>query len=313
MKRQHRGLVAALALVSLTLWGVEDARRRDWADAPPRTAGQRANAKTPLQSLIAAEKSFAALSASKGMRTAFLANLDEQSVVFRPVAVNGMAVWKERPESQARLLWEPSYAEVAGSGDFGITTGPWELHPAPGGDPTVSYGQFFSVWGRDARTPWKVLVDIGVTHDKPAHGGLGDVEVASGPDHPATSTVDTTGSLMLMTIDRSMGTMVGRVGRNALGTWISKDLLYLRDGLAPTRAQQAQESLGGTIKHTTWRPAGSRVARSGDLGCTYGVREDSTGVSFQDPDTTAYVHVWRRLDPASQWKLAAVVESPVKR
>jgi hypothetical protein len=311
MKRPYRGLLAVLALVATTWWCAETPTPVAWAQTPPRNPAQRANAKTPLQSLVSAEKEFAALSDSKGMRAAFLANLDDQSVVFKPLAVNGKSVWKERPESQAKLLWMPSYAEVSAAGDFGVTSGPWEYHPAPGEDAAPSYGEFLSVWGRDPRTPWKVLLDIGVSHEKP-EGALDQVEATPGPVHPLSAASDSAGPAVLMTIDQSMAKMVGRIGGKAVGTWLAKDLLYLREGALPAKAQQANESLAGSIKHTNWRPSGSRVARSGDLGCTYGVREDSTGVPWEAPDTTAYVHVWRRLEASGQWKLAAVVESPVK-
>ena len=55
MMRSLCGLLAALALVFATLWSVGTATRPAWAtDAGPRTPGQRASAKTPVQSLVAA-------------------------------------------------------------------------------------------------------------------------------------------------------------------------------------------------------------------------------------------------------------------
>src|SRR5882762_3154427 len=102
-----------------------------------------AAASTGLDSLAAAEKGFAATSGEKGMKTAFLANLADDGIVFRPGPVNGQQWWRARPESKDELRWGPSYAELSGAGDLGFTTGPWEFR-SPGEKEPQAYGQFVS-------------------------------------------------------------------------------------------------------------------------------------------------------------------------
>ena len=46
-----------------------------------------------LRSLVEAERAFSRLSAEKGIRTAFLANLAPDSIVFRPLPVSGRKVY----------------------------------------------------------------------------------------------------------------------------------------------------------------------------------------------------------------------------
>ena len=84
-----------------------------------------------LQSLIDAERSFAATSVERGMKTAFLGSLRDDAILVRPGPVNGKQVWKKRPESRAQLAWAPSFAEVSGFGDLGFTSGPWEFRARP--------------------------------------------------------------------------------------------------------------------------------------------------------------------------------------
>src|SRR5262249_54913445 len=147
--------------------------------------------KTPLQSMVAAEKGFAKLASEKSVRTAFLANMADNSVIFRPLPVNGLESYRARPETSARLVWDPTYAEIAAAGDFGVTSCPGEFTPPS--DQTnaeKAYGTFLSVWRRDADRTWKVELDCGVSHAKP-DSGLGLAGFVAGPDHPAAG--DTAG------------------------------------------------------------------------------------------------------------------------
>ena len=92
-------------------------------------------AEANLASLIDAERSFAATSVERGMKSAFLANLRDDAVLFRPGPLNGKQLWRNRPDSKGTLAWAPSFAEVSGFGDLGFTYGPWEFRgpDAPGG------------------------------------------------------------------------------------------------------------------------------------------------------------------------------------
>ena len=138
-------------------------------------------ASAALDSLVAAERAFAARSVEKGMRDAFLEFLAADGVIFRPLATNGRAVWEARGPIPATLVWEPAFAEVSAAGDLGFTTGPWELRPNDAQRPT-GYGHFVSIWQRQSDGTWRVAVDIGVSHAKPAHG-LGSMDFTPGPLH----------------------------------------------------------------------------------------------------------------------------------
>jgi ketosteroid isomerase-like protein len=61
-----------------------------------------------------------------------------------------------------------------------------------------------------------------------------------------------------------------------------------------------------------FRPADAGVASTGDLGYTYGVREDSSQVAGRGLDSTVYVHVWRRTE-GNRWKMCVVMDNPLRR
>src|SRR3982751_1383921 len=120
-----------------------------------------------INELIEAEKSFAAWSVTHGTRSAFLHFLDTSAIVFeKGKPVNGESFWKARENSSGILYWQPTVAEIARSGDFGYTSGPWRFKKTPD-DTVLARGRFTSIWQKK-NGEWKVLLDLGVTGTPPS-------------------------------------------------------------------------------------------------------------------------------------------------
>jgi ketosteroid isomerase-like protein len=274
------------------------------AAAPPeRTPPYKiaSEARTPLQSMVAAERSFAKRAADTSVREAFLAWLAPDAVMLNPLPVNGRSVYLARPVNTAKLVWEPEYAEVAASGDYGVSSGPWEFTP-PGdtsGAKRVN-GTFLSIWKRDGRNgAWRVALDCGVPHAKPAEA----IAFEAGPEHAIADAA--TKPVTVDVLQRADAALAA----DSPAPRASDDVRYLRAGEPPLRGDAAREALAAAPHGTTWRPLGGSVARTGDLGCTYGVRVTAGGAHA---DTVVYVHVWRRVAPTT-WKLSAIVDNPLQR
>ena len=107
-----------------------------------------------IDPMIRAEKNFAAHSVAHGTKEAFLAYLDSAGIVFENgKPVNGIQTWQQRASRPNLLNWWPDAAEVAASGDFGYTTGPWTLQPTRQ-DTIVARGRFrHSGRWRTSRSP----------------------------------------------------------------------------------------------------------------------------------------------------------------
>ena len=275
-------------------------------------------ADAPLDSMVASERAFAALSAAKGMKEAFLTYLSEDGILFRPRVVNGRKDWEGRPVSAATLLWEPSFAAVASSGDFGYTTGPWEFHPAPdtAGTPAPPeaylYGQFHSIWRKEKGNRWRVVADIGVTHDKPARGGIGSGEFIAG----AALKIRTMkgGKANLKNEDEHLSKAMRSSGaREALASLGAADLRFSTEGhrqaVGLDAAQARLDSLGGFYEFKT---EGATVAKSEDLGFTYGLAEHHLAPNAAPADTGVFLNVWR-LEGSRNWRLALSVINPLNR
>ena len=82
-------------------------------------------AETPadaLRAMVEAEKKFYETGQEKGTRAAFLEFLAEDGIIFRPGPLNGRESWTKRTETGFDLVWEPTFAAIARSADFGYDT-----------------------------------------------------------------------------------------------------------------------------------------------------------------------------------------------
>jgi hypothetical protein len=224
-----------------------------------------------VDSLVAAERAFAALARATDTRTAFLAFLADSSVMFRPHPVDGRSSTQAQPVRPLLLIWEPGFADIAASGECGYTTGPWKIAQRSAPDSAVAFGHFVTFWRKEKG--WKVLLDIGISHSGPAgpppdlvigplcrgsRSGSGD---ATGPKGDATIREEER-------LHEALGTLPIV---EAYQRVMAEDIRLYRDGLPPVlgreRATAAISAIEGRMRSTpirTWRSA------SRDLACSYG-------------------------------------------
>jgi ketosteroid isomerase-like protein len=265
-----------------------------------------------LDSLIASERAFSQHSVDHGMRDAFLAYLAENAIIMRPLPMKGRPVWEARQPSPATLVWEPSYAEVSGGGDLGVTSGPWEFRPPAGPDTTVLHGHFISVWRKQEGGRWKVEVDLGGSHEKPSRGGVGSGEIRRGPIHADPPAKDRSKQAVhdIAAAEKRFSGAARRAGLTAvMAGWTTEDLRFHREGHLPWEGRDASRS-AVTADSTAvfWTPMGSGAASSGDLGYTYGIRIHQHGAA---PDSSVYLNVWRR-ERDGKWRVSLMVDNPLK-
>src|SRR6476661_10227156 len=97
-----------------------------------------------IGSLVAAENYFSGLASREGVRKAFLKLTTDETVLFRPDPIKARTFFKDQPDVPGSTLsWYPVYAQIAKSGDWGFTTGPFVAKTATGEE---GYGQYCSVW-----------------------------------------------------------------------------------------------------------------------------------------------------------------------
>ncbi|HEX8734441.1 MAG TPA: nuclear transport factor 2 family protein [Pyrinomonadaceae bacterium] len=125
-------------------------------------------AQSNLQKLYDTEKAFERAAAEKGVRAAFIEYLAPDGIMFRPNPVNGREFWKNRPETPAQLLWNPTFVDVSSNGALGYTTGNSIFRPKGKDDPNAFYGEYATVWQRQPDGSYLAALDLGISHEKPA-------------------------------------------------------------------------------------------------------------------------------------------------
>ncbi|WP_420150842.1 hypothetical protein [Spirosoma sp.] len=268
-----------------------------WANLPQK---QTRTVQADYEALVTAERSFAKAGIEKGIRHAFVENLDEQQSVvyigneFRP----GKATYERLPDGPGKLSWRPNYAEMALSGTFGYTTGPFELRPRTLDDDPVAQGQFTSIWHKNAAGHWKVLIDFGCTHNKLTQ----PAPELNPPTQFATKSItilDTSvANRELMQKEVSFAQIARTQNlRDAYRTVLpaSDSIRLLREGYERYEGTAAKRAAETSTQQVDYLPLRTVTSPSGDLGFCY-------GYATYRQTRQAYLRIWRKRN--GQWQLA---------
>lgn len=279
----------------------------------PATLSQDADRDTSLRSLVEAERSFAAASMAKGIRASFIENMTDDSILFRPGPVAGKKWMEEHPAPQGVLTWQPVFADVSSAGDLGYTTGPWEFRQKSLEDKPVAYGQFVTVWKRQADGTWKFAVDLGISNPPPE---------TRPPDvqFPATSQnkkkiklkTDVEGERSaLIKVENDFSKLVAKKRTlEAFLSYLADDVRLFRMNAFPAIGrEEARAMLAAQPGLMSWQPVKADVSRSNDLGYTYGTYEfrPNGGKAAVNGN---YVRIWKR-QLNGQWKAVLDILNPL--
>jgi ketosteroid isomerase-like protein len=252
-----------------------------------------------VRSLLETERAFAFAAAAHGTRDAFLSFIADDGILFRPGPVNGKEwLLKSRPAAGV-LRWEPVRAGVSAAGDLGYTTGPWDYR-AKAADEPAAFGQFVTVWNKQAGGEWKFVIDHGVSHPKPERSrptlrlSSGDSSF-SGEQAQVKSALDKTES---------------GLSWPAYPEALAEDVLFLRTKAFPVEGKAAVAAfVAANPGVLSCSPIGSAISRSGDLGYSWGSSEFRP--QGGDPEAGNYLRIWR--NTKSGWKLIVDVIAPVNK
>ena len=117
--------------------------------------------------IVATEKAFAKMAGEEGVPKAFLAFAAEDAVLMRNnTIVKGKEAIHENFLKQsgtwdnAQLTWEPTFVDVATSGDLGYTYGAFVYTSKDSiGNPVSMEGIFHTVWKRQPDGTWRFVWD----------------------------------------------------------------------------------------------------------------------------------------------------------
>lgn len=244
---------------------------------------------SPLDQVVCREKEFAGMSLSHGVKAAFLGFLADQAILFRPGPVEGKSWMAGRPDPPVQLTWGPLFAGVSCSGELGYTLGPYELRDRAGQQPP-RHGHYFTLWKKEADGPWKVILDYGVSYEKPWGGPAsfrGETtdcrSVAPGGDARRNAWEKEEKSICRK--------LTAEGSERTLAPFLSADTWLLWDGEQPLQGRKPgldflrkQDRKARVVR---CEPLGAGSSAAGDLGFSYGSLQDSLGRQGY------YLRLWR--------------------
>ena len=242
-----------------------------------------------LDEMIAAERSFAAYAVANNTKDAFLKYMDSGAVMFE----NGEPYkayerWQKREKRPGVLSWWPLYAEIAASGDFGYTCGPWTFQPTSITDSVVANGFFFTIWQKNKAGEWKFILDVGTDQGRFLPGDTILIRVKPG------KTPDS--KLGMLGAEKDFVEMNGSNPSEANKLFAAENIIYAREKTTLMGQVKSSEPPGSlSSEKMSFIPLGSGIAPSGDLGYIY-------GTATLNGKKETYLRIWRH-EP-SGWKIA---------
>lgn len=259
-----------------------------------------------VESLVAAENYFAGIVKEKGIKKAFLMVSNEEAVIFRPGPVNVRKYFRKQDDSLGLLSWEPALAKISRSGDWGFTSGPYTYKTGPGA--AASYGEYLSVWKTDKNQVWKLVLDIGVPHPKPAEEAK---LIFSNPTRSKYFKQWSDNRLqqredMVMITDNLFASTLVKYKNLAYNEFLSDDARFLFPGSQPIEGLSGiQDFLRNQEIRIVTQATSADRAFGGELAYTYGTSEITKN------DKTAkyyYVRIWEVQN--GKWYVILEVHSP---
>lgn len=255
-----------------------------------------------LAKLAETENSFARLAEEKGVKEAFWEFLADDGLIFHPAAINGKEFWQSRPASAANLYWYPVFVDAASNGALGYTTGAGEFRPQGKTDSNVYYSEYLTIWRRQNNGDYKALVDVGISHDKPA---LTDKHWHS----PQNTDDKSFGKVTLASnsINLFFDTATAKGLSAAYETFASDDVRFLREGKQPIVGKNNALDVYKNDKRAIVYGRAMTLQSAEDFAysiTTYELKSDKKTIEKGNA-----VQVWKFF--AGKWQIVADVFAPI--
>lgn len=259
-----------------------------------------------VRAIVESEGRFGQMAHDRSVRAAFLEFLADDAIVFGPGPVNGKKVWSERPESTLDLIWQPIFAAIARSGDFGYDTGPAKWKKNRSDEKFLGYGQFVSVWKKQRDGAWKVALDIGIENPQPTSEPGPPQTLVAGD---VTKDVDLVAARQaLEKTERDFAGMAKEDSLSALSAFASENIQAFREEMFPIIGKKAVVEMASAAHGPMSIQAnGGDMSRSGDLAYSYGSYSIKRG---DETERGNLVQIWQT-DSAGAWKLVLDLEQKV--
>lgn len=251
----------------------------------------------PPNKMVLTDRQFAEKAAREGYVPAFQEYLLPNAVIFDQDP-SDLETWTEKRKNENGILsWNPSFSGGALAWDLGYTSGPWTYNPETG-EPL--YGHYVTVWKAQSDGSYKVILDIGIAHDK--HKGAGELKgKAVKSCHVAGVADEETGyeeeKEKLFEADKAFSELIVKSGfTEAYEMCTDYELKSFRQGSFPIDGQielmnRFREKTIRVIETEGWKVSGFDLSESREFGYTYG---RMNAPSPEKENHHYYLRIWKK-------------------
>ncbi len=236
--------------------------------------------------IIAAERAFAADAARRGWAAAFRATHAPGAIVLQPDPIEAAeTLARVRGDGETTLDWRPAYAGISRSGDFGFTTGPFQIR---GRDGIV--GHYFTVWRRQADGSWKWIFDAGADVVDPGPAVAIDADIPALEIAGAETGSADTAIAEIAAIETQIATG-NALPNEALARRLSDDARVHRVGAPRAIGKEASAALIAADRGVGYASLRREASAGGDMVFTMGEVRDQ----HVDAERLGYyARIWQR-------------------
>lgn len=278
-------------------------------------AAQKASRNDELRTLVETERAFSRASEEKGIREAFSAFIADDGILFRPRAVKGKEWLQQHPlppsKTRPLLTWQPIFAAISQAGDLGYTMGPWQYKSDIKDAKASAFGNFMTIWKKQADGSWKFVLDLGVSHAEPkTPPAMWQPSSSPSPVHVRRTDVEVARRQVLAAEKEFSIASARRGAVEAFLARAANDVRLFREDREPFVGKKlAASALPRLTIQWTWVPTFADVSSAGDLGYSYGSYELRDKASARILESGNYARIWKR--SKGVWRVVIDVANPV--
>jgi ketosteroid isomerase-like protein len=251
-------------------------------------------AQRSIDSMVQAEKNFASTSLVASTKEAFVKFIDTAGIVFeKGDPVNGFELYSKSERRPGILSWEPEYAEISSSNDFGYTTGPWKYYANTLKDDPLAKGHFVTVWHLNKGGQWKFLIDFGASYN------LEGKKKTLKKVRPGKTVTKKDSQYSLKETEEKFIQAYKTQGKRAYSSFLSANSRLNYKGYLPALTSAERKALIDSLPtNIGYKIIGFASSPGNDLGYVYGTAD-------VDDKHDGYLRIWRR--ETDGWKIAVEV------